>query len=86
MIRKCCQCGFVMGTKPPYWDMSITAGFCDPCFRTELEKIEQYHKNKGGKSNHENLEIPRHRIFIGHGLDDRPMDDQYSNYLLGRKT
>lgn len=32
-----------MGTKPPYWDMSITGGFCDPCFKIEMEKIEKHY-------------------------------------------
>lgn len=54
MIRKCCVCKIILGTKPPYWDMSITSGFCEPCFVSALRQIERHHEQKGGKKDNVN--------------------------------
>lgn len=81
MIRKCCICQEIMGTKPPFWDMSITSGFCEPCFTIEMKKIE-----KGGDESNEELEGDSNRLLVSLRLEHRTVDDQHCPFVLDRKT
>ena len=57
MIRVCCSelhvGKKVFGEKEPFEDKSETHGFCNPCFRLELEKATKAaleDKNNGAKN------------------------------------
>lgn len=45
MIRVCCshyhEGNRIMGTKPPFWMMVITHGFCEFCQEKEIKEVEE---------------------------------------------